>query len=105
MMRTAFARFPALILVAGVLASLLGDPAAPSLAACRCECVDGEVRALCTSSLDIQPICPPRICPIVPPSIAPIMPPTIPPIGTERCRMVQVLNPHTNRYEWRRVCR
>lgn len=73
-------------------------------AACRCACVNGEVVPLCSSSLDIPPICPPRICPIVPPAIEPIQPPRIPPLGTDQCRMAQVLNPRTGRYEWREVC-
>jgi hypothetical protein len=33
-----------------------------------------------------------------------IQAPTIPPIGTSSCAPVQVLNPRTNQYEWRRVC-
>lgn len=30
-------------------------------AECVCRCVNGEVRALCSSSLDIRPICAPTI--------------------------------------------
>ncbi|MBM3512044.1 MAG: hypothetical protein FJX61_18190, partial [Alphaproteobacteria bacterium] len=59
-------------------------------AACQCTCVNGRPRALCTSALDIPPICGPEICPIVPPSIAPINPPRVPPIGTQNCRQAQV---------------
>jgi hypothetical protein len=77
---------------------------ASAFASCTCRCVNGSVQALCTSTLDIQPICAPQICPIVPPSISPIQPPTIPPIGTSSCAPQQVLNPYTNQYEWRRVC-
>jgi hypothetical protein len=64
----------------------------------------GSVQAICSSTLDIQPICSAQICPIVPPSITPIQPPSIPPIGTTTCAPVQVLNPRTNQYEWRSVC-
>jgi hypothetical protein len=71
---------------------------------CVCRCVDGSVQALCSSALDMRPICAPQICPIVPPSIAPIQTPMIPPIGTQHCRQVQVVNPITTRYEWRTVC-
>jgi len=71
---------------------------------CQCVCLDGEVRALCTSSLDIEPICAPRICPITPPSIAPIEPPRIPPIGTTNCVQKQVYNEYTHQYEWQEVC-
>ena len=73
-------------------------------AGCVCRCVDGEVRALCESSIDLQPVCAPTVCPIVPPHIEPITPPRIPPIGTSECRNVQVYNPNTGQYEWQRVC-
>jgi hypothetical protein len=55
--------------------------ASDAFAGCVCRCVNGSVQAICSSTLDIQPICAPQICPIVPPSIAPIQTPTIPPIG------------------------
>lgn len=71
---------------------------------CECQCVNGQVRALCSSPLDIRPICSPAICPFVPPSIQPIATPMIPPIGTRSCRPAQVLNPFTGQYEWKTVC-
>ena len=74
-------------------------------AACVCRCVGGEVKALCQSSIDLPPICAPQVCPIVPPAVAPIPAPRVPPIGTSSCKEVQVLNPVTNRYEWRSVCK
>ena len=73
-------------------------------ASCVCTCVNGEVTALCSSTLDIAPICAPRICPLTPPSIAPIQSPKLNPLGTTSCRQMQVLNPYTFRYEWKRVC-
>ena len=73
-------------------------------AACTCTCVGEEFKAVCDNSLEIQPICPPRVCTIAPPSIVPITPPTVPPVGTQQCRQEQVLNPSTGRYEWQRVC-
>ena len=30
-------------------------------ASCQCVCMNEEVRAVCSSTLDIEPICPPRI--------------------------------------------
>lgn len=93
-----------LMCVGFVLASFW-SVANESTAACMCRCVNGEVRALCTSSLDIEPICAPTICPITPPSLAPIQVPRVPPIGTTFCRQAQVLNPQTHQYEWREVCR
>jgi hypothetical protein len=79
---------------------------APSAAdaGCRCACVNGEVRALCSSTIDLEPICPPRICPLVPPAIEPLPSLRLPPLGTSECRMAQVLNPWSRRYEWKEVC-
>lgn len=74
-------------------------------AECECRCINGQNVPLCSSALDIPPICPPTICPIAPPSIAPIQSPQVPPIGTQNCWQQQVLNPYTNHYEWQRVCR
>jgi hypothetical protein len=42
-----------------------------SKASCECRCVDGQVQPLCSSSIDLPPICAPQICAIVPPSIVP----------------------------------
>lgn len=75
-----------------------------AMADCICECVNGSVQALCSSSMDLQPICAPEICPIVPPAIQPIQPPTLPPLGTSSCAPEQVLNPATGQYEWQSVC-
>lgn len=78
---------------------------AESLSSCVCVCMNGENQPLCSSTLDIPPVCPPKICPIEPPSIEPIQPPSIPPIGTQNCWMEQVFNEYTQQYEWRQVCR
>jgi hypothetical protein len=74
-------------------------------AKCVCRCVDGEMRAVCSSSIDIEPVCPPRVCPVAPPSVAPIQPPRVPPVGTSVCRQVQVYNERTRRHVWRELCR
>ncbi len=73
-------------------------------AACVCRCVDGTMRALCSSTIDIVPICPAIGCGIPPAAIAPIKPARIPPLGTVQCEQHQVLNPATHQYEWHRVC-
>jgi hypothetical protein len=79
--------------------------AAPqSKAACTCQCVNGQMRPLCSSPFEIPPICPPTMCGIVPPMVQPIQPPTLPPLGTQSCRMVQVQNPWGG-FEWRQICR
>lgn len=87
-----------------VVSLMLLVPAAAD-ASCVCRCVNGEVQAICSSTLDIEPICAPAICPITPPAIRPIDPPSVPPIGTSSCRSEQVLNPSTRQYEWRQICR
>ena len=47
-----------------------------------CRCVNGEMQAICSSTLDIEPICARAICPITTPVVRPIDPLTMPPIGT-----------------------
>ena len=71
---------------------------------CVCRCVNGEMTPICSSSIDLPPICPPTICQLVPPSIQPISPPSLPPIGTSQCQNKQVFNPYSNRYEWKLIC-
>jgi hypothetical protein len=88
-----------------VLVGLLTAFSGAVQAECVCRCVNGEVKAICRSTLDIAPICAPTICPIVPPSIAPIPAPTVPPIGTKQCRPEQVYNPITRQYEWKSICK
>lgn len=74
-------------------------------AGCICRCANGENIPICSSSTDMAPICPPRVCPIAPPSVEPIQAPRVPPIGTNNCTQQQVLNPYTGKYEWKTVCR
>ena len=74
-------------------------------AACVCRCVNGEMEPICGNSVEVPPICPPTVCQIVPPSVAPVPTPMVPPIGAESCAPEQVLNPYTQQYEWRTICR
>jgi hypothetical protein len=78
--------------------------AAQAEAACVCRCVDGRMRALCSSAIDIPPICPAAACGMPPAPIKPIERPHVPPLGTFQCERRQVLNPDTHQYEWRRLC-
>lgn len=73
-------------------------------ATCKCVCMNGTVQAVCTNTLDIQPICSPTICPIVSPSVQPMQTPTVPPIGTTNCSPEQIYNQYTGQYEWKTVC-
>jgi hypothetical protein len=74
-------------------------------AGCSCECVGGSVRAVCSSSLDIRPICPANVCLTPIPEIRPIQPLMTPPVGATSCQEQQVYNSNSGRYEWRRLCR
>ncbi|WP_375466077.1 hypothetical protein [uncultured Methylobacterium sp.] len=53
--------------------ALFALAAEPASAACRCVCVNGEVRTLCSGPLDAPAICS-RICP------ASVRPPGAPPV-------------------------
>jgi len=87
-----------------LLVAALFLPYINAYAKCECVCINGEVQALCTSTLDLEPICPPRVCPITPPSVQPIQTPRVPPIGTTTCSQQQVYNEYTYEYEWQEVC-
>lgn len=77
----------------------------PAFARCNCACVDGDMQPICTTSIEITPICPPSVCPLAPLAVTPIQPPTIPPVGASYCYPAQVLNPHIKRYQWQQLCR
>jgi hypothetical protein len=76
----------------------------PANAACVCQCVNGQVQAICQSAIDLRPMCSSAICPIVPPALKPIESVKLPPLGTTQCHNEQVLNPATHKYEWKRLC-
>jgi hypothetical protein len=84
---------------AGALALMMPRDAA---ARCNCLCVDGEVKAVCESGLDVEPICGPRLCPIDSPAIEPIARPRLPPVGTTTCRWARVAIQRS--YEWHTIC-
>lgn len=87
-----------------ILPLLLVSTPTVSYADCVCRCIDGQMRAICSSSMSLPPLCPPTLCPMTPPSIAPLQSPRLPPLGTSECNQRQVLNPRTGQYEWRTVC-
>jgi hypothetical protein len=93
-------------LARALLMFVLGTGLFPASASamCVCRCVNGEMQPICTSTLEIPPICAPTICQIAPPSVAPIPTPMVPPIGTTECAPQQVLNPYTQQYEWKTIC-
>lgn len=91
------------LLVTSVAALVFAFPMA-AFAECQCMCVNGSVQAMCSSAIEVRPICAPRICPITSPSVQPIEAPRVPPIGATSCHQEQVLNEYTQRYEWHEVC-
>lgn len=90
------------VLLAIFMVVASGFGARPADASCQCACVNGTVRAVCSSAIDLKPICAPRVCRIAPPRVRPITPPTIPPVGTSRCRPELVWTGH--KYEWVKLC-
>lgn len=91
------------MLIRLALVLLFACPAV-AFADCRCACVNGETRALCSSSTDVAPACAPRVCPVVPASVQPVNPARVPPVGTSRCYQRQVYDELQRRYVWRQVC-
>jgi len=73
-------------------------------ASCSCVCMDGKNQAVCSSSMDLRPLCPPKVCPLARPAIKPLDSPRLPPLGTTQCTNKQVYNPYSRKYEWKRVC-
>src|ERR1700683_4174822 len=93
-----------LLIIPTVVLLGLAAISSPTYANCVCRCVNGEVQAICSSAIDIQPICSQGICPIATPGITPIQPLGIPPLGTTDCHQAQVYNPYTRQYEWKTLC-
>ena len=59
-----------------------------ALAGCTCGCSEGEVRASCTNSYEVPPICALKTCPFVPRAGGPAL-------GTSsRCRLVRNCDVH-----------
>jgi hypothetical protein len=71
---------------------------------CVCACISGEVQAICQSSIDVEPICAPRVCPIAPPAIEPITAPRVPPVGTSECGPRLVYDDENDQYVWTTLC-
>src|ERR1044072_1106133 len=73
----------------------------PAYGLCACQCVDGQMRAVCTSTIEHRPLCPPSVCPLPPPTISPANPRSSSPTNPRGCVQQQVMNPDNKRYEWR----
>lgn len=75
-----------------------------AFADCVCRCVNGQVQPICSSTMDLAPLCGAQLCPLTPSSLQPLTPPTLPPLGTTGCQNKQVLNPYSHQYEWKLIC-
>jgi hypothetical protein len=89
----------------GSFALVLGTSGFPAHAVCQCVCIAGTVQPVCASTLDVPPVCTPRVCPIPSPSVRPIPTILVPPIGTTHCAPSYVLNEETQEYVWETLCR
>ncbi len=58
-------------------------------ARCVCSCVNGRMQAICTSTIDSEPMCM-GICPMAPPRLEPLPSVRLPPLGTSHCHPEQV---------------
>lgn len=72
---------------------------------CVCRCVDGQMQAICSNTMQMPPNCPMTMCPTAPPTAAPMPSMRMQPHGTTSCSNQQVLNPYTGQYEWKQICR
>ncbi|HKE46610.1 MAG TPA: hypothetical protein VKB52_00980 [Rhodanobacteraceae bacterium] len=83
----------------------------PSLAsaACKCQCVNGQIEAVCRSTTDLPPVCAPRTCSAKqePGSVIAdkgLASGKTSPVATPRCRETLVPNPATGAYIIKQVC-
>jgi hypothetical protein len=93
------------IMMSAVLVAISLACAGEAAAECVCRCIDGELGAICLGSTVVPPVCAPRVYPTAPQFTPPHIAQTAPPAGTTQCRMAQVLNAQTGRYEWMELCR
>ena len=82
---------------------LLLSLAPQAQAACTCQCVNGTLRPLCSSPMDLQPTNCMGFCPMTAPSL-PSVTPTVPPLGTGVCEQARVCDRSGN-CRSQRVCR
>jgi len=80
--------------------------AGAALADCVCQCVNGELAAICTGNVAVAPQCAPRSCPA--PTSGSSMPRNLQVSsqgGGSDCAPQQVMDPVTGKYEWKVLCR
>jgi hypothetical protein len=87
--------------VAGVLFLLASIDSAH--ADCECRCVNGKMRPVCESAMDMPPLCM-DLCPLPPADLPPLPPMQLPPLGTSHCSYKQVWDSNAGAYVWKQVC-
>lgn len=78
-----------------------------AVADCVCQCVNGELAAICTGNIAVQPTCAPRSCPAPTASLSMARNQQVSSQGGSGsdCAPRQVLNPVSGKYEWQVLCR
>jgi hypothetical protein len=78
-----------------------------AVADCVCQCVNGELAAICTGNVSVQPTCAPRLCPAVGGSVSMAQNRQASAQGASGsgCAPRQVLDPVSGKYEWQVLCR
>jgi hypothetical protein len=81
--------------------------AGAAAANCVCQCVNGELAAICVGNVAVQPACAPRSCPAPTAnlSMARNLQASTQGGGGSDCAPRQVLNPISGQYEWKVLCR
>jgi hypothetical protein len=101
------ARRASLVTTAIALVLFFFAPTTTAFADCRCLCVNGELAAICTGNLSVQPTCAPRLCPAVGGSVSMAQNRQASAQGGSGsgCAPRQVLDPVSGKYEWQVLCR
>jgi len=91
-----------------ILAILIGFLFSYQLhAECRCSCINGQSRNICSNSYDLQQNCGIILCPVPPTPLVPKRPGarTIPLPIDHPCQSIDVYQQKTDTYEWQIYCK
>ncbi len=71
-----------------------------------CQCVNGELAAIASGNVSVEPVCAPRTCP-APTSSLPMAPnlQASSKSGGSDCAPAQVMDTISGKYEWKVLCR
>ena len=93
-------------IIRAILTAALMTVAGVAAADCVCQCVNGELAAICTGTIAVEPACAPRSCPAPASNLS--MPQNLQVSargGGSDCAPVQVMDPISGKYEWKVLCR